>query len=120
MLRPVDQPGRAAAAPASQPVARRSDRPFGPLEAWNGWPAAAYSPPLDRTSAFQVHALLDEASELAEHARHNPPRGMRQATATDDDAAASGNAAPGLAAYHAQLASRVHFAGPVRPIDLWI
>jgi hypothetical protein len=57
------------------------------------------APSIDRGVAFQVHSLVAQQSE---HAAPPPRRAMM------------------LAAYHAHLAGRVRYYGPITPVDLRI
>jgi len=53
--------------------------------------------PLARSAGFAIHQLLAAMPEL-----RGPPADLRQT----------------IGAYRAHLASRIHYSGPVRPVDL--
>jgi hypothetical protein len=89
--------------PPAAPVARPPPRPdhaaIGPPERTvaslgDNAPGGA---PLGRTAGFAIHQLLAAMPEL-----RGPPPDLRQT----------------LGAYRAHLASRIHYSGPVRPVDL--
>ena len=87
------------AAPSPRPPPQRAQAASGPAA------GAATSPggsdrggaPLARTAGFVIHQLLAAMPEL----RGSPPD-LRQT----------------LGAYRAHLASRIHYSGPVGPVDL--
>ena len=87
------------AVPVARPLPQRAHTAIRPPAA-----AATSSPggdpggaPLARTVGFVIHQLLAATPEL-----RGPPADLRQT----------------IGAYRTHLASRIHYSGPVRPVDL--
>jgi hypothetical protein len=88
--------GGAGALRPDRPSAERA-RPGRPATIAGAANAAPASPRLERATHFSIHQLVAETPELG----RAPPSLPRT-----------------LAAYRVQLAQRIHYSGPIAPVDL--
>lgn len=88
--------GGAGAPRPDRPSAERA-RPGRPATNACAAKAALAAPRLERATHFSIHQLLADAPELG----RAPPSPLRT-----------------LAAYRAQLVHRIHYCGPIAPVDL--